>query len=169
MAEEEDEKAFTVKDRRRFDASGNRRDDGSEAPRNEAPKAAPQPAKAQPPPPKAAPQQAKAPPPSVEEDFEDDPSGMPQPAVDEEGQPLGFAELILSIATNAVMHLGGEQKDGRLPPRANLQLAAQHIDIIAMLAQKTRGNLTKDEAELLEGILYDLRMKYVQVAQALGR
>jgi hypothetical protein len=176
MAQEEEEKSsFVVKDRRRFDASGNRRDDGSEEPAQKAApqaQARPQPQAQPPPPPQSQPKRAAQPEPQMEmpddEEMGDMPD-MPEAAVDGEGQPLGFAELILSIATNAVMHLGGEQKDGRLPPRANLPLAAQHIDIISMLAQKTRGNLTKDESELLEGILYDLRMKYVQVAQALGR
>ena len=83
--------------------------------------------------------------------------------------PVGFAEFILSIATNAIIHLGGDTKDGRLPWRVNLPLAAQHIDIIGMLAEKTRGNLDRDEQELLESLLYDLRMKYVAVAQAQGR
>lgn len=89
----------------------------------------------------------------------------------EEGEagPLGFAEFVLSIATNAVIHMGGEGKDGRVASHVNLPLAAQHIDIIAMLAQKTRGNLTRDEAELMEALLYDLRMKYVSVAQSQGR
>lgn len=90
-------------------------------------------------------------------------------AMDEEGGAVSFSEFLLSIATNALIHLGGDMEDGRLPGRVNLPLAAQHIDIIAMLAQKTRGNLDPDEQALLESLLYDLRMKYVAVAQAQAR
>ncbi|MCK6551544.1 DUF1844 domain-containing protein, partial [Myxococcota bacterium] len=83
--------------------------------------------------------------------------------------PVSFPEFVLSLATNAVIHLGGDVRDGRVPPRVNLTLAAQHIDIIAMLAEKTKGNLDAEEQELLDSLLYDLRMKYVAVAQAQAR
>jgi hypothetical protein len=192
MNENENEKGFTVKDRRRFDASGNRREDAENEERQEAPRRqpAPPPQARQAPPPQQAqrppqqaqrPPQAQQPPPQQARQAPPPPrSAMPpqmddveMDGMDEQGEgeagPLGFAEFILSIATNAVLHMGGETKDGRVPGHINLPLAAQHIDIISMLAQKTRGNLTRDEAELMEALLYDLRMKYVSVAQSQTR
>ena len=61
----------------------------------------------------------------------------------------------------ALVHLGelpqpGEESD------VDIGLAKQTIDILGMLAEKTRGNLTHAEAKLLEHLLYDLRMKYVE-------
>jgi hypothetical protein len=181
MSQDEEPKSFTVKDRRRFDASGNRREDAeaeeraeqqprrqpAPPPQAQRPQAPPQAQRPQPPPPQAQrPQQAQPPPPRPSDMDEADLDG----AIEEgEAGPLGFSEFVLSIATNAVIHMGGDAKDGRVPGHVNLPLAAQHIDIIAMLAQKTRGNLTRDEAELIEALLYDLRMKYVSVAQAQQR
>ncbi len=159
MSDEEKKSPFVVRDRRRFDASGNRRDDEDAA--HEETRSPPPPAPPRSGPPRSAPPRS-APPPSGPS------QRMPEEELGPQG-PVGFAEFILSIATNAVIHLGGETKDGRLPPRVNLPAAAQHIDIIAMLAEKTRGNLDPDEQELLESLLYDLRMKYVAVAQAQGR
>jgi hypothetical protein len=46
-------------------------------------------------------------------------------------------------------------------PQTNLPLAKQTIDILALLRDKTKGNLAPDEAQLLDSLLYDLRMKYV--------
>jgi hypothetical protein len=181
MSQDEEPKSFTVKDRRRFDASGNKREDADldererqqaqqpqkrpAAAQQQPPRAAQQPQRPQPPPQPQRPPQPQQPrrPAAMEEDDEMEASMEGEPG------PLGFSEFILSIATNAVMHMGGEPKDGRIPGHVNLPLAAQHIDIIAMLAQKTRGNLTRDEAELIEALLYDLRMKYVSVAQAQQR
>ncbi|MBX2813954.1 MAG: DUF1844 domain-containing protein [Myxococcales bacterium] len=86
------------------------------------------------------------------------------------GAPVGFSDLILSIATNAIAHLGqDEDKDeDRVPNRADLQLAAHHIDMIAMLKEKTRGNLEPEEENLVGTILYELRMKYLEAAQRGG-
>lgn len=190
MAEqEEDKKPFVVKDRRRFDASGNVRssetapDKRSEpaprppappvrggAPRAEAPRAEPRPA------PRAEPARPAPPPlPELEDDERAEWAGAQREAkdlMDAVGSPRGpvsFPEFVLSLATNAVIHLGGDVGDGRVPPRVNLTLAAQHIDIIAMLAEKTKGNLVAEEQELLDSLLYDLRMRYVAVAQAQAR
>jgi hypothetical protein len=68
------------------------------------------------------------------------------------------------------MNLGGESHDGRVPSgRVNLSVAAQHIDILAMLADKTHGNLTPEESELLSSLLYDLRMSFVEVKKQLAQ
>lgn len=79
--------------------------------------------------------------------------------------PVGFTDLILSIAANAVAHLGGEGSAPDLvPTSADLQLAAHHVDMLAMLKDKTRGNLEPEEENLLGTLLYELRMKYLEAA-----
>lgn len=93
---------------------------------------------------------------------EDGPSGPGAAAQ----APVGFSDLILSIATNAVAHLGGDSPAPELvPSRADLQLAAHHVDMLAMLKEKTRGNLEPEEENLLGTLLYELRMKYLEAAQ----
>ena len=81
---------------------------------------------------------------------------------------MGFNDLVLSIAANAVAHLGGEDDPERVPAGADLQLAAHHVDMLAMLKEKTRGNLEPEEENLLGNLLYELRMKYLEAAQRLG-
>ncbi len=74
---------------------------------------------------------------------------------------INFATFVISLSSSALIHLGvapdpitGEQKK-------DLAIAKQTIDMLAMLQEKTRGNLTGDEAQLMESMLYDLRMRYV--------
>ena len=77
-----------------------------------------------------------------------------------------FAGFVLSLATTAAVHFGDIAEPGtgeRLEP--NLTAAAQMIDIIAMLQQKTRGNLADEEARLIEDLLYELRLRFVQAQQ----
>ena len=65
-----------------------------------------------------------------------------------------------------MMNLSGDALDGRVasPASINIKAAAEYIDILVMLQQKTQGNLGDDEEKLLESLLYDLRMQYVEVA-----
>ncbi len=72
---------------------------------------------------------------------------------------IDFETFILSVAQSVLIHLG-EITEGTDGP--NLPLAKQTIDILGMLEEKTRGNLTDDEARLLQHLLYDLRLKYVE-------
>jgi len=72
----------------------------------------------------------------------------------------------MSLATTALAYLGHQPGDSqRVPGPVNLPMAAQNIDIIAMLKEKTQGNLTAQEAELIDSVLYDLRTLFVQTAQ----
>jgi hypothetical protein len=73
---------------------------------------------------------------------------------------IDFATFVLSLGSNALVNLG-EMPDGDGRTDRNLPLARQTIDILAMLQEKTRGNLTEAEAKLVESLLYDLRVKYV--------
>ena len=77
-----------------------------------------------------------------------------------------FAGFVLSLATTAAVHFGDIAEPGsgeRLEP--NLVAAGQMIDIIAMLQQKTRGNLGEEEARLIDDLLYELRLRFVQAQQ----
>ena len=81
-----------------------------------------------------------------------------------EPQPqLSFTAFVLSLASTAAVHFGdlpdpisGETSE------PNLEGATQMIDILALLEVKTKGNLTPDEEQLLEAILYELRLRFVE-------
>ena len=75
---------------------------------------------------------------------------------------INFATFIFSLNSSALVQLGiiGDPATGQ--KTKNLPIAKQTIDILAMLEEKTKGNVTKDEANLLTNILYDLRLMYVK-------
>jgi hypothetical protein len=77
------------------------------------------------------------------------------------GQEIDFVTFVMSLATSVLMQLG-ENEEGTPTGPADLPLAKQTIDIIGMLRDKTRGNLTPDEARVVDGVLYDLRMRYLK-------
>ena len=101
-----------------------------------------------------------------------DPKEAEQAADEAEGRvsqepepPVDFNTFVLSLSSAAVMHLGiapPEAFGGQTPPPKNLPMAKQTIDLLAMLEDKTRGNLTGEEERLLSQVLYDLRMNYVK-------
>ena len=77
-------------------------------------------------------------------------------------EPLTFTAFVISLASSAAIHFGDlpdPETGGRLEP--NLEGAAQMIEILALLEQKTRGNLTAEERQLLEQVLYELRLRFV--------
>ncbi len=75
---------------------------------------------------------------------------------------INFSTFILSLNSSALVHLGLETDPSTGSRAANLPLAKQTIDILAMLAEKTSGNLTNDEQRLLTNIVYELRLMYVK-------
>ena len=77
---------------------------------------------------------------------------------------LNFSTFILSLTTSALVCLGELPDPITKDKTLNLPLAQQTISIIEILKEKTAGNLTEDEENLLGTVLYDLRMKYVQSA-----
>ena len=87
---------------------------------------------------------------------------MPDQQGEQEG--LSFTAFVLSIATTAAIHFGDRPDDTGSPAAPDLQAAQQMIDILALLDQKTRGNLTAEERQILEDVLFELRMRYVQAA-----
>jgi hypothetical protein len=84
--------------------------------------------------------------------------------------PANFLFLVESILMQAQVQLGllsfGENDER---PEANLPLARHSIDILAMLQEKTKGNLTSEEQRLLENGLTELRFRFVQVSDELSR
>ncbi|HKV41182.1 MAG TPA: DUF1844 domain-containing protein [Blastocatellia bacterium] len=90
-----------------------------------------------------------------EESFPRGGSGLPEPS---------FESLVNMLAVEAVMHLGliENPMGGR---SVDLEAARHMIDMLAMLDEKTRGNLAPDEAELMENVLADLRMQFVTISR----
>ena len=83
-----------------------------------------------------------------------------------ENAPLDFNALVLSLGSSALIHLGlAPDPTSGTTPDADLGLAQQSIDLLALLQEKTRGNLSEEEARFLEQILFDLRMRFVEAAQ----
>ena len=88
---------------------------------------------------------------------------------DQHEPAISFTAFVLSLASSAAIHFGdladpesGEKSD------PNLEGAAQMIEILALLDQKTRGNLTAEERQVLEQVLFELRLRYVEVQNASG-
>jgi hypothetical protein len=79
--------------------------------------------------------------------------------------PIDFATFLLSLSHSARVHLGDAPNplDGKSDQ--NLSLARQTIDLIALLQEKTKGNLTGEEEHVIDQTLYDLRMRYVEVVK----
>jgi Domain of unknown function (DUF1844) len=77
-----------------------------------------------------------------------------------------FATLIISLSTQALMLLGEIVEPGQEAPSRDLPSAKHMIDLLAVLEKKTAGNLDATEAALLERILYDLRMRFVELARS---
>ncbi|MBI4666111.1 MAG: DUF1844 domain-containing protein [Nitrospinae bacterium] len=110
---------------------------------------------------------------SEDETVKPEPSPAPKepvesqaPQEDAEGAappPIDFSTFILSLSSSAVYHMGGFQDPYSGKTSINLDLAKQSIDILAMMEEKTRGNLAPDEQRLLSHTLYDLRMRFVEL------
>ena len=135
----QEKRGFKVEDRRRFSDSGEARPEA----RPEAPSAPERPAA-----PSDRPVEAASPPPQL---------GQQEAAL-----PLNFSTFILSLSTQALVHLGEIPNpiDNKLGTDL---LAAKHmIDILGILKEKTKGNLDDSESGLLDTVLYDLRLNYVE-------
>lgn len=81
---------------------------------------------------------------------------------------INFSAFLMSLSTEALVHLGEMADPANGEQRRDLPMAQQLIDILGMLRDKTRGNLDDDERALLDAILFDLRMKYVEIARRTG-
>lgn len=89
---------------------------------------------------------------------------METPETPESG--ITFTGFILSLATTAAVHFGdiADPNTGE-PAEPNLMAAAQMIELIGLLQEKTRGNLIEPEERLVDDLLYELRLRYVQAQQ----
>jgi len=145
---------LTVVDRRRFTTEGERRQDVEPSP-------VPTP---EPPPIPAA--QGPSPP---QPRHEGEPSRKARQAYEQQSGHAGerksdLETLILSLSTSAMIQLGlvEEPAGGRIP--ADFEAARHTIDMLAVVQEKTRGNLTPQEEQLLEQVLYELRLAYVSIS-----
>lgn len=132
---------FTVRDRRSFDGSGERKEDAPEA--KEAP------------PPSGAAAQPDMGPAAKNEAGRAGTAEPPRPL-----PPADFATLVLSLGSSALMYLGEGAAGG--PGERNLPMAKHAIDLLTLLEEKTKGNLSSDEQQMLESLLFDLRLRYVE-------
>jgi len=80
--------------------------------------------------------------------------------------PVDFHTFVLSLGSSALLHLGELEHPDEGAPRQDLPLAKHTIDILAMLEEKTKGNLTSAEEKLIQSLLYDLRLRYVEATKA---
>jgi hypothetical protein len=147
--EEHSEQAFTVSDKRLFTKEGQRREGEARAvpPRTSTPPPSPEP-----------PRQAPPPPPQME--------GPPPPL--QEMPPADFTTFVAMLANNIMMFLGQIPDPMTQQRRVDPAQAKHSIDILMMLQEKTQGNLTTEEARLLEEILPQLQMAYVSVTRQRG-
>ena len=148
--EEKQEKKFEVKDKRRFTGDGGERKE--EAPRKESPEETP------------AEKDGGSPSKEPEEAQEQSAGGKApeekKPPADL--PPINFATFVVSLSSSVLIHLGLAPDPVSGETRKELSVAKQTIDILSMLKDKTKGNLAKEEDQLMESILYDLRMRYVE-------
>jgi len=191
MAEKRQESGFTVTDRRLFTEDGELRKDAPEereAPKSAAPPASVPPAKdtaptsssvapfpaqgdgvagqEMPPAPTAAEQQAQAD--AYRESAKDLDSRVELSGRSAKEFEMTFERFLASLYMTAMLQLGLMHEQGG-QPRIDIIGARQTIDTLSLLAEKTKGNLTPTEETFLQNSLYEVRMAYVEVTNALSR
>lgn len=132
MEEEKKGPGFVVKDKRNFDESGKERAQDEKSS-------------------------------SAAEDKPEPGKNSPNEQKQEYDYPqINFTNFVLSLSTTALFHFGDfpEYEGGKT--EKNLPAAKQTIDILDMLNEKTKGNLDKNESSLIQGVLYELKMRYVK-------
>jgi hypothetical protein len=92
-------------------------------------------------------------------------SGEGSSAKQETLPEINFSAFVISLSTQALMHLGEIANPLSGQADKDIPMAKQMIDILGMLREKTRGNLNGGEERLMEDILFDLRMKYVEAVK----
>ena len=103
------------------------------------------------------------------------PEAAPRPSIDtpgdapHSGPPVTFSSFVFSLGTSSLM-LMGETLDPQQPAmEVNLPQAKEMIDILSMLEEKTKNNLSTEEASVLRDMLYTLRMKFVSLSPGKGK
>jgi hypothetical protein len=183
----EQSKPFVVTDRRKFTMDGELRPDADPSPeREERASTPPRPAAAAPEPQPAAsstetaaPEPELPPPPTAEENDQarrayemtadrlDTAIRSANPGMDHP-PAMNFDQLVQSIYMTAMMQLGAATHEGQ-QPQVDILGARQSIDMLGVLAEKTKGNLTTEENRLLDSALFELRMAFLEITQALAR
>jgi hypothetical protein len=187
----EQNKPFVVTDRRKFTAEGELRPDADPSPereRNDRP-AVETPLAAAPPASSPAPQEVTAPqeaaakdePPALTAEQSDQARNAYQATADrldtairaanpgmEHPPEMSFEQIVHSVYMTAIMQLGGATPEGQ-QPQVDIMGARQSVDMLGVLAEKTKGNLSPEEARLLENALFELHMGFLEITQALAR
>jgi hypothetical protein len=132
MEEKKKDPGFVLKDKRVFDESG------KERPPEES---------------QSSPAEEK---PKVQE------SARTEPKQESEYPPITFTNFVLSLSTSALFHFGDFPDPEGGKQEKNLPAAKQTIDILDMLKEKTKGNLDENETNLIQGALYELKIRYVK-------
>ncbi len=141
--DKERERSFKVEDRRRFSDTGEARTDVEDRETPAAESAAPRPE-----------EQTSA---GIGGDTHTAHGEIPE---------INFATFVISLSTQALVHLGEIPDPVDRSAHVDLFAARQIIDILGMLREKTKGNLDSAEGTLIDDALYDLRLKYVERAQS---
>jgi len=96
-------------------------------------------------------------------------SDTASPLVPPSGSPaINFVNFVLSLAHTAAVHLGDVPDPAGDHGGTDLLAAQQMIEILGLIEEKTRGNLTAEERQLVEQLLYELRLRYVEVSSETG-
>ena len=144
-------KGFKVTDRRKFTSEGEPRDQTSRDP-----EAKPEPA------PRPAPTERLA---DAAKATARTPAAEAHPAPVESSSAATFLDLVGMLATNAMLQLGDVPDPASGQRVENLRAVQDMITFLEILTQKTKGNLNQEEGEVLEQVLYDLRMRYMAKAK----
>ena len=116
----------------------------------------------------AQPQREAAPPPWLQ-DMEADGPREPTaagPGGAAEADPTPFANLVMFIASPAAAAMGMTEHPGLAPGEVDLPLAKHCIDLLAIVREKSRGNLGQQEQQIIDGLLSELRMQYISLTSA---
>lgn len=138
MEEEKKEKSYVIRDKRIFDETGDVRKDES-------------------PQPEVKPIETKE-----EPDGRPPKRESPEPSREESFPEVNFVNFVLSLSTTAMYHFGDFPDPVSQKAERNLAAAKQTIDILGLLRSKTEGNLDDNEKSLMDGILFELRMRYIK-------
>src|SRR5690349_4613852 len=155
---QEEQPTFKVTDRRLFNADG--------SPRDLPPEEKPEPQVAVAPEAAAAPEPAETqaqPEPDAPAETEEE---FTEADLADARDPASFVSFIMSIASNAASALGMMEHPVTHQREVDIELGKHWIDTLGMLQKKTTGNLTPQEKRMLEGLLSDLRMQYVSLANS---
>jgi hypothetical protein len=182
----EQTKPFVVTDRRKFTMDGELRPDADPSPERDErestrvePAATPAPPAATASSPEAAREPELPPPPTAEENDQarrayemtadrlDTAIRSTNPGMDHP-PAMSFDQLVQSIYMTSMMQLGAATHEGQ-QPQVDILGARQSIDMLAVLTDKTKNNLTPEETRLLDSALFELRMAFLEITQALAR